>query len=189
MSRAVLGSQSPLKIEAVKQALRRVGVASWWEVIGCAASSGVREQPVGFEEMLTGAKNRALGAQEMVPGANFYIGIESGVLRAGGVSIDFAVVVILIPTKSFVPEPLFYISTSPGVTFPEAYVNEALERGWTVGQVVARHLPYADAANPHAALTGMEIARTQTLVDGVATALRHMHPMYFGAGLLTPPHQ
>ena len=78
--RIVVGSMNPSKIEAVRQTLSDVGYGelSQREVVGFAAASGVREQPMGLEEIVTGAHMRALHALEAYP-SSVAFGIESGV--------------------------------------------------------------------------------------------------------------
>ena len=78
----VVGSTSIIKLEAVKEALSQgfsfVGLEGPFDVGGVAAKSGVSEQPVGREETLIGAKNRALGAKALQPDSDLWIGIENG---------------------------------------------------------------------------------------------------------------
>ena len=61
-----VGSESEIKIGAVKDAFKSDHFS--FEVRGCAAASGVSDQPVGKEETLLGARNRNKATQEAIPG-------------------------------------------------------------------------------------------------------------------------
>lgn len=68
-----LGSASVLKIEAVKKAFGK-----GFSVVGYDVPSGVPSQPVGQEQTLEGARNRAYHAKKLHPSARYSIGIENG---------------------------------------------------------------------------------------------------------------
>ncbi|MHB8633596.1 MAG: pantetheine-phosphate adenylyltransferase [Thermoplasmatota archaeon] len=83
--RIAVGSQNPVKLEAVQQEVARLfpGVATM--VRGFPVRSGVHEQPEG-RATLEGARNRAAGAAKAaVPeGFDYAIGIEAGLVRMPG---------------------------------------------------------------------------------------------------------
>lgn len=77
MKRIAVGTQNPIKIEAVRMVAEQI----WGKgvmVTGTAVSSGVPDMPHGDEVCITGARNRALAAQQ-VQNADFGIGLEGGV--------------------------------------------------------------------------------------------------------------
>ena len=85
---AVLGSTNPGKLDACQR-----GVDAWspnfrFTFIGVNTDSGVSEQPVGLDETLLGARNRAAGALRAVAGASIGVGLESGVLQVEGALFD-----------------------------------------------------------------------------------------------------
>lgn len=74
-----VGSQNPVKLEAV-----RLGAASVFAelvVIGVNVPSGVRSQPVGDEEMIAGARQRAHAVLAERPEAAYGVGLEGGVVE------------------------------------------------------------------------------------------------------------
>ena len=78
----VVGSTNPVKVAAVRAVLGRVGSRA--QVDGVAVASGVSDQPVGDEETIRGATQRAravLAASD----ADFAVGLEGGVVDEGGV--------------------------------------------------------------------------------------------------------
>jgi inosine/xanthosine triphosphatase len=76
-----LGSENAAKLEALRLGLGRLfeGV----EVIGCAAHSRVPEQPLGLDEVVLGARNRARAAYAVGPCA-LGAGIEDGLIAVPG---------------------------------------------------------------------------------------------------------
>ncbi len=78
----VVASTNPVKLESVVR-----GFAPLYgtvHAVGLSVPSGVSDQPVGIEETLTGALNRAWQAHYAVPQAPFAVGIEGGVERHNG---------------------------------------------------------------------------------------------------------
>jgi inosine/xanthosine triphosphatase len=78
-----VGSVNEPKLAAVRSAIGAYAPDA--KIEGVAVASGVPEQPVGFEEIVRGARNRAAGAQS-VPSCDLGIGIEDGLvpLPTGG---------------------------------------------------------------------------------------------------------
>jgi inosine/xanthosine triphosphatase len=78
-----VGSVNEPKLAAVRSAIG--AYAPHAQIEGVAVASGVPEQPVGFEEVIRGARNRAAGAASGSP-CDLGIGIEDGLvpLPTGG---------------------------------------------------------------------------------------------------------
>ena len=93
--RVAIGTESPIKIRAVKHAFDRLGLSI--EILPCKAHSGVNMQPIGLKEMEKGAGNRAADAVDTYPEADFHIGIEKGLVNQSGHWFDPTCVVILAP--------------------------------------------------------------------------------------------
>lgn len=72
----VVGSNSPVKIEATRQAFSEYFEDVYIESV--SVPSGVNPFPWSDKEMLRGATNRVYGAREAVPDADFYVGLEGG---------------------------------------------------------------------------------------------------------------
>jgi inosine/xanthosine triphosphatase len=76
------GSQNPVKLRAV-----RAGFSDMLgpiKVTGVEAASGVPAQPMGDDETIRGAINRARAALAALPNAEFGVGLEGGVVEIGG---------------------------------------------------------------------------------------------------------
>ena len=165
-----LGSTSKHKLDAVHEACQQLGLPI--EIQGVKTSSGVNEQPVGFEETFEGALARAEEVQDQFPGV-IALGIESGIFRLGENNIhtlDLAVIVLILPTGKKI------VTTSSGVQFPEVCVREADRRGFdttTVGSIVTEKFG-GDPTDPHSVLTNGKVTRKKTLVDALVIALRQI---------------
>ena len=75
MLKIAVGSKNPVKIGAVESAFNKM--IGECEIIGVSVSSGVSDMPMSFDEIVTGAKNRAQAAMELV-GADYGVGLEGG---------------------------------------------------------------------------------------------------------------
>ena len=74
-----VGSLNSVKLQAV-----RLGTATLFDgiaVIGFGVDSGVSAQPVGDEEMIAGATQRAIGVLQACAPAQYGVGLEGGVVE------------------------------------------------------------------------------------------------------------
>jgi non-canonical (house-cleaning) NTP pyrophosphatase len=162
----VLGSQSIIKEEAVRQALRDLGVTDA-RLVCVPVSSQVNEQPFGFEETHRGACNRVQQAATLVPDADMAIAIESGLFEEyPGSFFDRAIVVVQLPDgRSFT-------QTSERVLFPTDAVEEVRRRGeatWTIGKILQERGSVQSHNDPHLSLVGR--SRTAFIKDAVVQLL------------------
>jgi inosine/xanthosine triphosphatase len=108
-----LGSMNPSKREGIERgAVRLFDKAS---VVQIEAKSGVNEQPYGHETM-QGAKNRAKAAFSAVAGADYGIGIESGLFDFDKELMDVAVCCVW-------DGEYFTIGSSMGFQMPKAAIS------------------------------------------------------------------
>lgn len=91
----IVASLNPVKIECARRGFEKMFPKQTFEVSGIDALSGVPVQPIGSEETLQGALNRARNARDLAPDADFWVGIEGGVENVGREMAVFAWVVIL----------------------------------------------------------------------------------------------
>ena len=77
-----VGSRNPVKLAAARagfgDSLGQV------EVTGVEAASDVAAQPMGDDDTIRGAMNRARAALAAIPGAGLGVGLEGGVVPIGG---------------------------------------------------------------------------------------------------------
>jgi inosine/xanthosine triphosphatase len=81
LRRVRVGSTNGPKIAAVRAALAAYGGGH--EVSGMQVASGVPDQPLGFDEIVGGARNRALAALQAAA-CDLAVGIEDGLVEIPG---------------------------------------------------------------------------------------------------------
>jgi len=80
--RIVVGSVNPVKVEAVRRVACRVFGS--FDLLSVGVGSGVSHTPIGEDEIIRGAMNRALNASKISSG-DLYVGMEGGVVEKFGV--------------------------------------------------------------------------------------------------------
>jgi inosine/xanthosine triphosphatase len=78
MPRIVVASRNPVKIQAALNGFQRMFPNQAFEAQSVLVPSGVSHQPFSDDETLQGALNRANGALEREPEADYWVGIEGG---------------------------------------------------------------------------------------------------------------
>lgn len=94
MAVVVVASTNPVKVLAVQHGFSHMFPAQVFEYQTISVPSGVSDQPCTDEETLTGALNRSLAAQQSLPQANFWVGVEGGVEWHGEEMAAYAWIVI-----------------------------------------------------------------------------------------------
>lgn len=88
-------STNPVKLQAALQGFTKMFPDDSFEVQSVIASSGVRNQPIGDDETLLGAANRARAARSQYPDSDFWVGIEGGIDEYDGDMSAFAWVFVI----------------------------------------------------------------------------------------------
>lgn len=94
MQKVIIASKNPVKIKATVDAFERMFPGETFEFEGVDVPSGVSEQPVGDDEIMTGSENRMNAAHEAHPDADYWVGIEGGVEDHSGGMVVFAWMVV-----------------------------------------------------------------------------------------------
>jgi inosine/xanthosine triphosphatase len=79
MKLIAVASTNPIKVRAALAGFKKMFPQEYFQAERVKPPSGVRDQPVTDEETFRGALNRARGAVELSPQADYWIGIEGGV--------------------------------------------------------------------------------------------------------------
>ena len=95
MTTIIVASANPVKIRAALGGFQRVWPDQPFSAEGVSIPSGVSDQPMGDDETLRGAYQRANGAREARPEAAYWVGIEGGCAEGAGGMETFAWVVVL----------------------------------------------------------------------------------------------
>ena len=94
MKKIVVASKNPVKVQAALSGFQQLFPEETFEVTGVAVPSGVNDQPMGNAETLQGATNRVNGAKEAEPTADYWVGIEGGLMEEGPDLVVFAWLVV-----------------------------------------------------------------------------------------------
>jgi inosine/xanthosine triphosphatase len=81
--RVIVGSENTPKRQAAEASFVAAFPREQIIVDGVKTNSGVSSHPTTAEESITGALNRAEQARLLKPEADFYVGIEGGLLKVG----------------------------------------------------------------------------------------------------------
>jgi len=95
MKRIIVASQNPVKIQAALGGFQKMFPGETFQAEGVSAPSGVSDQPMGDEETLQGALNRAGSARRLAPDADYWVGIEGGCHEMDGDLLTFAWIVVM----------------------------------------------------------------------------------------------
>ncbi|CAJ1335937.1 unnamed protein product [Effrenium voratum] len=123
-----VGSANPGKLTAVELALSRWAITA--DVKGFSVPSGVAELPIGHQETIDGANNRARNALEVADAQpSMGIGLESGFVQAGALWFDIcACSVVMASGRNFTGlSSGLLLPPSVAATFQERGYNEAWE--------------------------------------------------------------
>jgi non-canonical (house-cleaning) NTP pyrophosphatase len=179
LSRAWVGQPAD---QYAASTLRRPLAAAAALPSGVRAESKVRDQPLGFEETLRGARNRLETIMECPEAeeADLAIAIENGIVcvRDGTDAqdenwVDLAIIIVR-DLKSGKES----LSSSVGLQLPSSTVADWAEAGaeGTLGSWLATERTGCDSQDPHAHLTGGAYPRAALLEQAIGAAyatLRH----------------
>ena len=79
MYHVVAATTNPAKIKAIAMAFEDIFGAEAFRIEGVDVDSGVPNQPIGSNETRTGARHRVIGARQVRPEADFWVGVEAGI--------------------------------------------------------------------------------------------------------------
>jgi inosine/xanthosine triphosphatase len=91
----VIASHNPAKIRAVRDAFALQFPDQDIDFTPADVESGVSDQPFSDEETRHGARNRAVNARSLHPGADYWIGLEGGLEALDGQLMAFAWMVVM----------------------------------------------------------------------------------------------
>ena len=125
-----VGSGNPVKIEAVKEVFAGYPFLYPRTILPCDVSSEIVEQPMGFQEIVSGAKNRAVAAYNYLDvSCNYGVGIESGLIEVSNPKsfLDVCACSIFDGEK-------FYLGFSEAFQIPPKVVKLIREKGLDLSQ-------------------------------------------------------
>jgi inosine/xanthosine triphosphatase len=130
----IVGSRNPVKIKAARNVFRKL-LGNKIEVYGVEVAVPLSNQPIGMEETVNGAVERARFAINSNGKADFGVGIEAGLVEvprtmSGFMNQQFTAIIDR--------EGAVTIGGSSAFEFPKIIVNEVLSSKIEVEQVMER---------------------------------------------------
>lgn len=174
-----VGSLNPTKVNAAARVFAHLAPGS--QVQAVAAASGVRDQPLGWDETTRGAATRATRARAAL-GAVYGVGLEGGVLLARHAGWLMGVAAVASPSG-------IWRVRSGTVLLPPLMV-ERVRAGEELGPVVDDLTGLTEAKAGIGAigwLTGGLVLREDSWVDTLARAIAPLvHPEWYRARISPP---
>jgi inosine/xanthosine triphosphatase len=164
--RVVVASTNPVKINAVRIGFQRMFPEQDFQVESLSNIQGSSNQPCSDHETLQFACDRAARAEQLVPEADFWVGVEGGIEDQDLQMNAFAWVVI--KTKEKLGK-----GRTGAFPLPKA-VADLIRQGKELGEaddIVFGRLNSKQANGAIGILTGDVIDRTQLYAQGVILAL------------------
>jgi len=120
--RIAVGSKNKPKLEAVREIVKEYDFFAGAEVVGISVVSGVREQPVGLDETVQGAINRAKSAFH---NCQYAIGLESGIIPVPQTKSGYMDLTVC----AIYDGATIHLGMSSAFEYPPQMVKMALEDG------------------------------------------------------------
>ncbi len=164
--KVILASESPIKIEAVKQALGRS------TMIGVNPQVSQDEQLVGMAEIVFATTERLTAIRNSNNEASLYISIVSGLIEGYHQFIDVGVVLMADKYGKTA------LAKSAGLALPLSATQRAMIRGlgkFTVGKILGEDTGnHKYDTDPHSLITQGKLNRSGLLKIAIEKALRHL---------------
>jgi len=170
----VLGSTSPVKVNATKEAF---GIYfDDVEVKALPIASGVKAFPTSDEETLRGALNRAEKARTLEPEADFSIGIEGGLVKLEGYVLVHQVAAVMKGNIKGIGVSQGYVAPNRLIRQLDMETDESrrvIDDYFGVGEVLSKE-------GVIGIMTKGALTRTEASRDAVICALtRFVNPNYY----------
>lgn len=167
-----VGSNNPVKIQAVCRAFEKIFSNTSWKVIGVDVKSGVSNQPMSDLESIKGATNRAKNALKKI-NADYGVGLEGGVEKIGDKWFDCGWIVIVDKKGQE------GIGSSIRMHTPDKMIN-MVKKGKELGEAIDIIFKQKNAKQKQGhfgLMTDNAITRAEGYRDAVISALsRFIHP-------------
>ena len=172
----VLGSQNVPKRGAVVRSFSQAFPGKQCDVTCVSTDSGVAPHPITATEALQGAINRAHDAKRQLPDAEYYVGIEGGLLRVGDRAWEIGWVAICNQAGNIAT------GLSAGIEI-KGRILEAIIDGQELTDVLRDLYGMSEVGNSngfYGLATGDCVTRHQAYEQGIHFALsQYTHPEFF----------
>lgn len=169
-----VGTQNKGKIEAVRQALINYAGYCYANIVGCVVESGVNNQPIGLDETISGAKNRARLAYESLT-SDFGIGLESGIFLVPHTKSDY----MDTTACAIYDGQQYHLGLSSCFEYPKEMIKKILNDGKEVSDIAlelgfAQDRSFREDGGMIGILTKGVIPRIKYTEQAVHTAMIHL---------------
>lgn len=172
MIKVAIGSNNPVKIDAVTHAFQMVWPDKEFEFVGIDVDSGVSPQPMSDEESIKGAKNRAIRAREKVQ-ADYGVGLEGGLQETEGLWLNCGWIAVVDKTGKEGIGATIKLEVSPREM---KHIHEGKELG-EVNDLMFHKTNSKQDMGHFGLMTNGALPRMRAYTDGVISALvRFIHP-------------
>lgn len=155
-----IATNSALKIRALENALKVLHIDA--EILHDKTSSGVAEQPFGYEEISQGAHNRLMECKKKFD-PDIAVAVESGLVSIGGSYFDIGCVRLISRDNK---ESMAF---SSGYFVPDWMAKEVKEKDSDIG-IVAKRLSGGEDKDPLGYFSGHLIRREDSLSQAIVLA-------------------
>jgi inosine/xanthosine triphosphatase len=124
--KVVIASHNPAKIRAVNEAFALQFPGERIDFVPASVKSGVSDQPLSDKETRHGARNRTQNAYELLPEADFWVGLEGGIETIDDQLMAFAWMAVLGPDQRIGEARTVTLPLPPAV---KVLVDQGLELG------------------------------------------------------------
>lgn len=170
----VLGSTSPVKVNATKQAFG--AYFDEVEVKALPLPSGVKAFPSSDEETLQGAMNRAEKARSLEPGADFAVGLEGGLVKLEGYVLVHQIAIVI-------KDDIKGIGVSQGYVAPDRLIRQLDMESDSSRKTIDGYFGRDEILSEEGVvgvMTNGVLTRTDASRDAVICALtRFVNPKYY----------
>ena len=179
--KVIVGSKNEVKIDAVREILNDYPkLFSGVEVTGKGAASEVPEQPKTFDEIVTGAKNRAKNAYQ---DCDYSVGIEGGFMVAPHAKTGY----FELEACAIFDGENYHIGLTSGFECPPRVMQLILEEGLDLNQAMHRvgltqNAKIGSSEGAIGILTKGRLNRKEFTKEAIRMALIHLeHPELYKA--------
>lgn len=186
LRRVRVGSTNPPKLEGVRAAL--AALAPDAQVEGASVESGVPAQPVGFAEIVAGARERARAAFAL-GGCELAVGYEDGLVELPGTAERW----FNVGCAALADGRREALGFSSGFAYPPACAERAVRAREPIGDLFDALWASAHGASPGAPPSGRSLGNVGKLTDAalpradytrqavLCALVSFLHPELYGA--------
>lgn len=169
-----VGTTNTGKIQAVERACALYDALKGATVTGVSVPSGVADQPMSLEEIITGAKNRAKGAYESGT-FSLAFGIESGIFPVPHTKSEY----MDTSCCAIYDGQDFHLGLAPCFEYPKKIIQAVLNRGLEITDAAVAAGFFADREERTrngmvGRLTGNRVTRIDYTLLAIQMAMVHL---------------